>query len=260
MLTEVDRKKLIKLASDTLWNDNSPDVRKVLHYLRTERGLSDSVLKKFQVGYVPLRVRFKISDAVILAGRIITPIFDSYGSPVAISTRTLDKNFWHEAFDKSFHLYGLNFAKKEILRTRKAVVVEGEFDVMYSHSEGVPITVGVCGSAMTPFHANLLARYCDEVYLVFDGDAGKYKQGRYIEGSGQKAAKRALSINENLGTGSFGSLADGRIPMALGMRFIPVYLPIGEDPDDYIKKRGTDSYINLLKDAKVKAQEFDFME
>ncbi|NJL70135.1 MAG: toprim domain-containing protein [Candidatus Competibacteraceae bacterium] len=218
----VERAKLIQLANKTLYTSEGVEA---LAYLREQRGLSDKVIETFQVGYVPRRVSHE------LRGRIITPLLDPYGEPVAITSRHLEvKSFWHEQFDKSFHLYGLNVAKHAILRCGKAIVVEGEFDVTYLHSRGIDMTVGVCGSAFTAFQAAMLARYTDEIYLCFDRDKN---------GSGQKAVKRALALQAELSPRK--------------MSFIPVYLPMGKDPDDFVKENGRRAFAELLTESKKNA-------
>ncbi len=198
--------------------------KKALEYLKEVRGLSDRIIDVFQIGYCPIRTDHE------LAGRIIIPICDPYGNPVAISTRHPEKrrDFWHESFNKSFYLYGLHIAKRYIISRQKAIIVEGEFDVTCLHSMGLKATVGVCGSAFSPFQASLLARYCNEVYLVFDADENK---------SGEKAIKRALKMQRD---------------RLHGMRFIPVRLPVGTDPDDFIKKQGRKSFVSLLNESKNK--------
>ena len=196
--------------------------------MRDERGLSDDVIERFQIGYCPSSVEHELS------GRIITPIFDPYGNLVALSTRHLDrkKDFWHESFDKHFYLYGLHLAKSSIVMSQKAILVEGEFDVAYLHSKGATMTVGCCGSAFSVFQASLLGRYCSEIYLVFDSDVSK-KPG--VLGSGQRAMKRAMEMQAEI-------LRD--------MKFIPVLLPYGKDPDDFVKEHGIQSFSELLKESK----------
>jgi DNA primase len=219
-----EREAIVRLGAETLW---SSDGEMALDYLREKRGLSEEAIKLFQIGYCPSRVDHE------LAGRIITPIIDPYGNIVAVSTRHLQrtKDFWHESFDKAFFLYGMNIAKSSIMIAQKAVVVEGEFDTVCLHSHRLPMTVGLCGSAFTHFHAAILGRYCQEVFIVFDSD---------VNLAGEKATERVLSMmSERLSTDRY-----------LGMTFIPVELPATLDPDDYVRDFGRDSFIELLKKSK----------
>ncbi|HEX9049933.1 MAG TPA: DNA primase [Anaeromyxobacter sp.] len=74
-------------------------------------------------------------------------------------------------YKKSRVLYGLDLAREAIRKTRKAVLVEGYFDVIGLHQAGVANAVAVCGTALTPEHVELLARCdCREVTVLFDGD------------------------------------------------------------------------------------------
>src|SRR3954469_23357731 len=95
-LGESERQKLVKKASDCLWTPEGSDAKK---FLMEERGLSETVLKQFRIGFVPSWVQHQCN------GRIIYPICDPYGELIAISTRHLYKpkaeSFWHEEFEKS---------------------------------------------------------------------------------------------------------------------------------------------------------------
>jgi DNA primase len=203
----------------------SPQGRKALDYLRQERGFSDKIIDQFDFGYCPLNANHDLS------GRIITPIYDQYGQLVVVSTRHLNKDhphrFLHESFDKGSYIYGLCYAKDEIIKKGKAILVEGEFDVASLHTFGLKMAVGVCGSAFTLSQASLLARYCSVVYLVFDGDD-----------SGRKAIRRVLKLHKK-------NYLD-----AYKIDYIPVYLPNNTDPDEYIREKGKTSFIHRLVKAK----------
>jgi DNA primase len=75
-------------------------------------------------------------------------------------------------YKKSKVLYGLDLARETIRKTRRAVLVEGYFDVIGLHQVGVTAAVAVCGTALTAEHVELLARCdCREVTVLFDGDS-----------------------------------------------------------------------------------------
>ena len=111
---EVERKKIVQAAKTTI---QKPEGKKAFDYLINERRFTDDIIDKFDIGYCPLDVNHEVR------GRIITPIYSTYGELVAFSTRHLDKNnsakFLHEAFDKWNHLYGLCYAKEEIRTVNK---------------------------------------------------------------------------------------------------------------------------------------------
>lgn len=165
------------------------------------------------------------------------PIFDAYGDRVvAFSSRDPDApkrwQHWHEQFDKSNYLFGLHIAKPYIRRAKKAIVVEGQFDVTYAHTAGFKMTVGLCGSAFSIVHIALLARYCNEIYLVMDPDV-----------SGDNAVERAAKLYVQYNLDKY------------NLSFIPLNLPDKLDPDDFIYKCGSQAMVTSMRVAKDNAQE-----
>lgn len=159
------------------------------------------------------------------------PLYNAYGQLIAITTRhpTAPKQFqhWHEAFDKGAYLYGLNTAKEHIRKANKAIVVEGQFDTTCLHSYGFRMTAGVLGSTFNIQHVTLLARLCSEIYIVLDSD----KSGEAGVARFQKAAEEYDLITYN-------------------MICIPVKMPPGIDPDDFVMKYGSEAFVDLLRKAK----------
>ena len=219
---QVDRRKIVELSKRSLKKEEG---QKALHHLKNERKFSDEVIDDFDFGYCPEKINHP------LCGRIITPIYDIFGNIVAISSRHLDKNhsnrFWHESFDKGSYLYGLLYAKEFIIKYKKVILVEGEFDVAALHSSGFKMTVGVCGSALTVFQVAMLSRYCSNMYVMFDGDK-----------RGKEAIRRTKKIYSKYDLVSY------------GINFYPVYLPGNKDPDEYIRMEGRKKLQELLKQSK----------
>ena len=83
-------------------------------------------------------------------------------------------------YDKSRVLYGLNWAKTDIVTSGEVVVCEGYTDVIGFHVAGLPRAVAPCGTALTEDHVKLLTRFAKRVVLAFDADA-----------AGQGAAERS---------------------------------------------------------------------
>ena len=110
------------------------------------------------------------------------------------------------------------------------VVVEGYMDVVALAQHGVDYAVATLGTSTTPTHVQKLFRQSDRVIFCFDGDA-----------AGRKAAWRAL---EN----ALPVLADGKNAAFM-------FLPDGEDPDDYVRGRGKAAFEALAGDA-IPASEF----
>jgi len=183
------------------------------------------------MGYCPLDVNHE------LRGRIITPIYDTYGEMVAISTRHINKDhdqrFWHESFEKSYYLYGLYQAKDSIRKYNKVIIVEGEFDALVFHTYGFTMTVACSGSAFTLFQIALLSRYCTNFYLMFDGDV-----------AGRKSIKRTMDMYGKYNLAAY------------GLKFIPVKLPKDTDPDDFLFEVGAHG---LREKLKASRDEYEFI-
>jgi len=196
---------------------NRPDGRRARQMLH-DRGVSDEMIEKFQLGAAPARwdglwqtaSKHDISQRALLeAGllkpgrdqtrppydafrnRLIFPIQDQLGRPIAFGGRRLDEQDEpkylnspeHALFDKSAALYGLAQASRAIQRKRKAIVVEGYTDVIACHQAGIENVVATLGTSLTVGHAKALRRLCDTVVLVFDPDE-----------AGQRAADRAVEV------------------------------------------------------------------
>src|SRR4029079_12154076 len=124
-------------------------------------------------------------------------------------------------FSKGRELYGLYLARNAIRAAGKVLVVEGYMDVVALAQHGIEYAVATLGTATTPAHVQKLFRLADTVVFCFDGDA-----------AGRKAAWRAL---EN----ALPMLADGKNAQFL-------FLPDGEDSDDFVRKRGKPAFEALL--------------
>ena len=165
-------------------------------------------------------------------GRLTFPICDTQGRVVAFSCRLLKeaKNTGKyvnspetEVFKKSNTLYALNFARSAIAKStpRRAIVCEGQIDVIRCHACGFNVAVASQGTAFTAEHVTLLKRYADAVDLVFDGDK-----------AGIKAAIRTMELFLNEG-----------IPVRI------VSLPAGEDPDSLLRQSGAAAFQRCLDAA-----------
>jgi DNA primase len=134
--------------------------------------------------------------------RLLWPIRDISADVVGFGARRLHDDDPIEAkylntpetplYHKSQVLYGADIAKKEIARSRQAVVVEGYTDVMACHLSGVPTAVATCGTAFGNEHIGVLRRllldsdeFRGEMIFVFDGDE-----------AGQRAALRAFDEDQ----------------------------------------------------------------
>ena len=148
--------------------------------------------------------------------RLVWSIRDAAGDVVGFGARRIFDDDRIEAkyvntsgesrlYRKSEVLYGLNLAKRDIVRQRQAVVVEGYTDVMAMHLAGVTTAVAACGTAFGEGHIEVLRRYLmdselirGEVVYVFDGDS-----------AGQKAALKAFDSDQRFAANTFVAVAPG---------------------------------------------------
>ena len=126
----------------------------------------------------------------VFRNRLIFPICDELGRPIAFGARSLSNEDQPKylnspestLFDKSRTLYGLHLARKPIIDSGLAIVVEGYTDAIACHQAGFKNTVATLGTALTAAHARNFA-ICNQVTLLFDDKK-----------AGQKAADRASEI------------------------------------------------------------------
>jgi len=216
------------MAAANLLERNDSETISAFSYLNDERGLSEETIKAFELGYMPFGIRKNDGSLHELAGKIIIPIRDAYGDLIAVSSRNWregkKRQFWHETYAKSLHLFGLSIAKSSIIKHRKAIVVEGEFDVFSMHEFGLGCTVGTMGTTLKLYQLSLLNRYAEKIYILFDGDE-----------AGQRAANKIQEFS------------DKNYLSGYDVKIIIVRLADCLDPDEFLKQRGKTDMIKLMK-------------
>ena len=168
-----------------------------MDYLVNKRKMSVEHIKRFKFGLFPrdLRKLFEVvnprdlraaelikhaSKSMFRMWDLIIPIYNAYDDAIAISGRTRlaeeerkEKNipkYVNSRYDKSHHLFGLNWAKKSIIEKDCVYVVEGYFDVISPHVYGFTNVVATCGSFLSTRHLALLSRYTKNIILMFDNE------------------------------------------------------------------------------------------
>jgi DNA primase len=211
------RKRLVEAMKDAVeWYHQqlltAPDARPARDYLR-RRGLAGEVARQFKLGWAPddwdrLSVNLGASADVLretglaftnkagrlqdaFRGRVMFPIYTENGEPVAFGGRILPgspdpakyKNSSETPiYAKSKTLYGLNWAKSDVVATDQVIVCEGYTDVIGFHRAGVPRAVATCGTALTEEHVRMMKRFASRVVLAFDADkAGQGAAERFYE-------------------------------------------------------------------------------
>lgn len=171
----------------------------------------------------------------LLHNRLIFPIRDSQGHPIAFAGRVLDSALpkyinspESPLYRKSSVLFGLDLALREIRLASAAIVVEGYFDHLALYRAGVKNVVATCGTALTDGHIALLKKHGDRVYLLFDGDS-----------AGRKATVRAMEL-----------CLEQKLPAYV------ITLPQGEDPDSFLQQQGAESFQQRVADAKPAFEQY----
>ncbi|MEZ5251224.1 MAG: DNA primase, partial [Ilumatobacteraceae bacterium] len=212
------RKRLVEAMKDAVeWYHQrlltAPDARPARDYLR-RRGLAGDVARTFKLGWAPddwdrLSVDLGASAEVLretglaftnragrlqdaFRARVMFPIYTENGEPVAFggricparpTRRSTRGNSSETPICEGKTLYGLNWAKGDVVATADQVIVcEGYTDVIGFHRAGVGRAVATCGTALTEEHVRTMKRFASRVVLAFDADkAGQGAAERFYE-------------------------------------------------------------------------------
>lgn len=228
-----------KFFQDSL---QTPEGQAIGYQYFKSRGLEDETIRKYGLGWAPVSRR-ALSDAARAAGykeefltetglsikyedgrlvdrffdRVIFPIHSVSGRVIAFGGRTLktDKSVAKyvnspetEIYVKSRSLYGIWFAKNEMSRQDKCILVEGYLDVLSMHQLGLKNVVASSGTSLTVEQIRLIRKFTNNVTIIYDGD-----------GAGIKAALRGVGL-----------------VLKEGLNVKVVLLPEGQDPDDFARR------------------------
>ncbi len=230
------------------WQDQleSKSAAAIREYLK-ERGVTKETRETFRLGFAPeswdalsthLRQKgapqeqIERSGLVVkkeeggsydrFRGRLMFPVCDAQGKPIAFGGRTLDPEGEPKylnspetsAYVKGHHLFGLNLTRDEIRRQGFAILVEGYLDLIVPYQFGVRNLVASLGTALTPEQVKLIGRFARKVVVNYDGDR-----------AGVQAAKRAIETI-----------------LAEDLEVKVLVLPDNADPDEFIRKHGVIEY------------------
>ena len=205
------------------------------------RGISDTTIEQWSLGWAPsgkatfveaaraagykdeylldAGLAIKTDDGTLIdkfRERVMFPIHSVSGRVIAFSGRTLkaDNQAKYvnspetEIYIKSKNLLGVYFAKSEIAKKDRCILVEGNVDVVMMHQMGIRNVVASCGTSLTEEQVRLIKRFTENITIMYDGDS-----------AGLHAAVRAISL----------ILKEGMNPRV-------VFLPDGDDPDSFSQK------------------------
>ncbi|HEY8388534.1 MAG TPA: DNA primase, partial [Parasegetibacter sp.] len=238
-----------KFFTETLLNtEEGTDI--AMSYLR-ERGFSEEIIRKFQLGYNPDQRKAFATEAVKnqfnpellqkaglivirndepydnYRGRIIFPIHNHSGKVQGFGARIIRSNDKapkyintpeNEIYVKSKILYGSYFARQAIDKQDECLLVEGYTDVISLHQAGIENVVASGGTSLTVDQLRLVKKYTDNLTIIYDGDA-----------AGVKAALRGLDM-----------------ALEEGLNVKLVLIPDNEDPDSYVKKVGANAFREFI--------------
>lgn len=235
----------------------TPEGRSIGYAYFRSRGLEDSTIEKYGLGWSPkggsvfsrealakgykeefltaTGVSIKRNDGSLIDkfyDRVMFPIHSVSGRVIAFGGRTLRSDYKTanigkyvnspetEIYDKSRSLYGIYFAKSEISRQDKCFLVEGYLDVLSMHQLGITNVVASSGTSLTVPQIRLIKKFTSNVTIMYDGDA-----------AGIHAALRGIGLI-----------------LKEGMNVRVVLIPDGDDPDSYSRKHTLEEMRKFLED------------
>ena len=220
---QIENRGVNDVTSAALGLGYAPTSRDSLKSTLLQQGFSQAML--LRAGLVVQREDGTVVDR--FRNRLIIPICRDTGSVIAFGGRAVDTDQQPKylnspetpIYSKGRTLYGLNLSKNAIRQRKFAILVEGYFDFAQVYQAGFQGVVASCGTALTPQQAQQLRRFTSKVVLSFDPDA-----------AGQGAAAKSCEML-----------------VAEGFAVNVAVLPAGDDPDTFIRKRGSQGYAERLE-------------
>lgn len=237
---------------------DTPEGKSIGYAYFRRRGLEDATIRKYGLGWAPksgnalatealskgYKEEFLTTTGVCIKrhdgslcdkfyDRVIFPIHSVSGRVIGFGGRTLRSDYktanigkyvnspQSEVYDKSSTLYGIYFAKSEIVRQNKCYLVEGYLDVLSMHQLGITNVVASSGTSLTIPQIRLIKKFTDNVTVMYDGDS-----------AGIHAALRGIDLI-----------------LKEGLNVRVVLIPDGDDPDSYSRKHSLEEVQSFLKSA-----------
>ncbi len=237
--------------------ESSAEGKVAREYLKG-REITDDTRKTFRLGYAPdswealstylrqkgaTQEQIEKSGLVVkkdeggsydrFRGRLIFPVLDIQGRPIAFGGRTLkgeDAKYINSpetaAYVKGRNLFGLNLTRDEIRRSGFAILVEGFLDLIIPYQFGIRNVAASLGTALTSDQVRILGRFARKVVVNYDGDP-----------AGVQAAKKSIEIL-----------------LAEDLEVKVLVLPDNADPDEFLRKFGVAEYTRQRGDAQPHIQ------
>ena len=221
------------------------------------RGLEDSTIEKYGLGWSPMKGTALCEKAIedgykpeylVATGvciqkddgtlvdkfreRAMFPIHTVSGRIIGFGGRTLRSDYKErnigkyvnspqtEVYDKRTTLYGIYFAKSEIARMDRCILVEGYLDVLSMHQLGITNVVASSGTSLTVEQVSLIRKFTENVTIMYDGDA-----------AGIHAAERGIGLC-----------------LKGGLNVRVVLIPDGDDPDSFARKHTLEEVKSFIEE------------
>jgi DNA primase len=222
--------------------DDASEARQVLD----KRKINPEFQERFSLGFAPasgLAAQLQLKDPLAsglfvrndrgevyerFRRRLMFPIWNERGKVIAFGGRALGEGqpkYLNSAesplYTKSYVLYALHLARASAQKAGRMIVVEGYFDCLSLHQNGIENAVASCGTSLTAQQVALMTRYVPEIVMNYDPDA-----------AGQNAMRRSMELL-----------------LAKNLRVRILKLPQGLDPDDFVRQEGPETYNRLLVNA-----------
>lgn len=262
-----------KYFTENLFNQNIGQTAK--EYLNN-RGITDEIIFQFNLGYVPegwdnlknyLSQTHKISNELMdkaglivhksqtegyydrFRDRIIIPIHNDRGQVIAFGGRSLNENNQPKylnspetpIFYKGKNLYALYQAKESIRAEDSVILMEGYFDAISAHANGITNVVATLGTALTGDQLRIIGKYTESkrIFIAFDADI-----------AGGSATSRGIEVIKNTFGGLGGvKILDNTFSKNSVYEIRVISIPNGKDPDEYIRNKGAETFKRLIKNA-----------
>ena len=222
----------------------------VKNYLK-ERGLSDSTIVNFNIGFSPdkknsfyknasekgFSIDYLIETGLVISnennhidrfrGRIMFPIKSisgrviGFGGRIIVSNKKIAKYInspESKIYNKSKTLYGIYESKQFIVKNDVCFLVEGYMDVVQLHEHGIKNVLATSGTSLTKDQIILIKRLTSNIIILFDGDQ-----------AGLSASMRSIDMI-----------------LEEGLNVKICQFPDGEDPDSFVKKYKHDKMIEYI--------------
>ena len=219
-----------------------------------KRGIRPEILKKFGIGYAdegwdslyqylkslgydekPMMELGLIAESKgkyydKFRNRVIFPIINTSGKVIGFGGRAIEKDDIpkylnspeSKVFRKKNNLYGLNLSRNPVTKLGYMILVEGYMDVIGLYQAGIENVGASLGTALTEAQAKMIKRYTNRVVLSYDAD-----------NAGIAAALRGMDILKKE-----------------GCNVSVLHVTDGKDPDEFVKKEGKQSFLQLVENAK----------